>query len=555
MAIGVDSPAWTFGLNPKIPGPRVPGPGTYDVAGRLGVGSVGTRFTPVGAKPASPRTDGTRLIFNTEEENRQKPGPGAYDLIEQRPRRRCNVRPPGGTNTETPRFLESRHATDAGPGAYIPSEFASGGPAYSLPAREPVGLDTPASPGPGQYIEVHLSATPDVTDSPEGFGKRDSPRFDDEPAQSPGPGAYQSSRFCPKLGKNMTFGGPFRPPGWSAKIKEITRFACELDDGSNGNGSGVRSGHRREKRFRGPLERQARNNGKPARARRRPLSAPPSSRFRRACARGRRLENGSPCSSPRSIADVVKEAGRRRRANAAGVSAKRASRDSTGRGAVIGSAPQRPPDAKRTPSPSSYSPVSPDEAARNGKVVGIGSKSKRELFPPPGVGEYDLRAAERFTGKSTAAIAPTIGHKPTGAPYDPALNRYLRSDDLETPGVHAYRPESVKGGAGECGAGGRAAAPPAWSFGGKRKSPRPPDGPGPGRFRPPCSGCSPAGFGFGAGRELLSSSVTGVPWVEAEELAARGDGGGGDAKLYFPERNRMGARAFMRSRRLPNPRG
>lgn len=463
----------------------------------------------------------------------------------------------------------------------------------------------------------------------------------------------------------MTFAGQFRPPGWSAKIKEITRFACELHDDSNGSGSGKNSGRRRGGRLRAPLQRRARSNRSNARVRHRPSSAPPSSRLRRACARGRRLDNGGPCISPRSIADVVKEAGRRRKVNAAAVSAKRASCDGTGRGAVIGTAPQRPPDAKRTPSPSSYSPVSPDEAARNGKVVGIGSKSKRELFPPspdtpgpewyapdviqgpaladqsrlrrrkkanttaattgtrptncslpssaeyddrprsscrgsgglarrpcspsifaptsdppsppavatagvvgtfgsaerfprgqdqrPGVGEYDLRAAERFTGKSAAAVAPTLGHRPTGAPYDPALNRYLHADDLDTPGVHTYRPESVKGGAGECGAGGRAAAPPAWSFGGKRKSPRPPDGPGPGRFRPPGDGCSPAGFAWGAGREVLSGFVTGVPWVEAKERAARGDGSGGDAKLYLPERNRVGARAFMRSRRLPKP--
>ncbi|CAM9457789.1 unnamed protein product [Hapterophycus canaliculatus] len=562
MAIGVDSPAWTFGLNPKIPEPRVPGPGTYDVAGRLGAGSVGTRFTRAGAKPSSPRTDGSRLVFDTEEEDRQKPGPGAYNIINKRPLRRWNGHP-GGAGTQTPRFPESVHATDAGPGAFLSSDFVSGGPAYSLPARQPTAFDAPGSPGPGQYIKVQLNATREKAGPTEGFGKRDSARFDAEQAHTPGPGEYRSTHFQPQTGKNITFGGQFRPPGWSVKVKEITRFACERNDDGNGNGSEENSGKRCRFRFRGSLERRAIRNSRPtARVRRRPSSAPPSSRFRRACARGRRLENSSPCSSPRSIADVVKEAGRRRTGNAAAASAKRASCDDTGRGAVIGSTPQRPPDPKRTPSPSTYTPVTLDEAARNGKVVGIGSKSKRELFTPspdtpgpePGVGEYDLRAAERFTSKSAAAVAPTLGHRPTGAPFDPGLNRYLHADGLETPSVHAYRPESVKGGVGKCGRGGRAAVPPAWSFGRKRKSPRPPDGPGPGRFRPPGNDCSSAGFGFGAGREVLSGFVTGVPWVEVEEQAARGDGSGGDAKLYLPERNRVGARAFMRSRHLPRPR-
>ena len=321
----------------------------------------------------------------------------------------------------------------------------------------------------------------------------------------------------------------------------------------------------------------------------------------------------------------------------------------------MGSSRQRPPDAKPTPGPASYRPVTRDEAARNGKLVSVGGKSRRELFPAspdtpgpewyapeviqgpalnqesrrsrgaspkqaavrrppsqrsttsthdstipnkrpapagsspnsstsaaprrtaqvgtfgssrrfpadttprPGVGEYDLRAAERAASGASAAIPVTIGRKPSGVPYNPALNRYLRADDLETPSAHAYRPESAVGGGGKDGLGGHAPAPPAWSFGGKRPTPRPPDGPGPGRFRPPYNnGADPCGSptaaaSFGAGREVISASVSGVPWVEAEERAARGDGGGGDAKLYLPQRTRMGARAFMRSRPLPRP--
>lgn len=61
----LDSPTWTFGLNPKHPGPRVPGPGTYDVAGRLDGGSVGTHFSRIGAKPTCPRADVKRLVFST----------------------------------------------------------------------------------------------------------------------------------------------------------------------------------------------------------------------------------------------------------------------------------------------------------------------------------------------------------------------------------------------------------------------------------------------------------------------------------------------------------
>lgn len=484
-----------------------------------------------------------------------------------------------------------------------------------------------------------------------------------EAAHSPGPGAYQSSDFRPQVGKDITFGRQFRPAGWSAKIKEITRFSWELDGSDDEECSGKRVG-----RFRAPLQRFATSNVN--RRNRRPSSAPPSSRFRRACARGRRLDsNGDsggggqgnqphepvtsriPRHRPRSIADVVKEDGRRRRTKAA-----KALANAVGgapKAALMGSSPQRPPDAKPTPGPASYRPATRDEAARNGKVVSVGGKSRRELFPAspdtpgpewyapeviqgqvldeesrrrtrtkerhaavrntpsprstskkhdgtvltkrpapsgssptstaarrcatevgtfgssdrfpkdptlrPGVGEYDLRAAERAASGASTAIPVTFGRKPTGVPFNPALNRYLCTDDLATPSAHDYRPESAIGGGGEGGLGGHAPAPPAWSFGGKRPGPRPPDGPGPGRFRPPYNNgddpcCSPtAGARFGAGREVVSGSVSGVPWVEVEERAARGDGGGGDAKLYLPERTRMGARAFMRSRPLPRP--
>lgn len=475
-------------------------------------------------------------------------------------------------------------------------------------------------------------------------------------AHSPGPGAYQCSDFRPKVGKGITFGRQFRPAGWTAKIKEITRFSWEIDGSDDEACSGKRVG-----RFRAPLQRSGTNRLN-NRRNRRPSSAPPSSRFRRACARGRRLDSNDSCGgvqgeqyhqpatmseaprhTPRSIADIVKEDGRRRRAKAAKAAASTAR--VAPKAALMGTSPQRPPDANPTPGPMTYRPVTPIEAARSGKVVSVGGKARRELFleppdtpgpewydpeiiqgpalneesrrrrrptearnPPsprvtdnrrdstvltkrlapsgsspisssavligtfgsserfpkdptrrPGVGEYDLRAAERAASRASTAIAVTLGRKPTGVPYNPALNRYLRMDDLATPGVHAYRPESAIGGGGKDGPGGHAPAPPAWSFGGKRPAPRPPDGPGPGRFRPPYNnGADPshsttAGARFGAGREVISGSVSRVPWVEVEELAARGDGGGGDAKLYLPERTRMGARAFMRSRPLPRP--
>lgn len=65
MAVGRDSPAWTFGLNPKAPSPRVPGVGEYDVAGRMVRDGVGTHFSRIGAKPMRPRGDVKRLVFGT----------------------------------------------------------------------------------------------------------------------------------------------------------------------------------------------------------------------------------------------------------------------------------------------------------------------------------------------------------------------------------------------------------------------------------------------------------------------------------------------------------
>lgn len=84
---------------------------------------------------------------------------------------------PADRKHQTPRFPVSSPATDAGPGAYISSEFAGRGPAYSIPSRSPRTLDTPDSPGPGQYVHVQLSVGRGENSVEEGFGKRDSPRF------------------------------------------------------------------------------------------------------------------------------------------------------------------------------------------------------------------------------------------------------------------------------------------------------------------------------------------------------------------------------------------
>lgn len=418
-----------------------------------------------------------------------------------------------------------------------------------------------------------------------------------------------------------------------------------------------RGGHisvRRIGRFRVPLDKHnySSTDRCPSGNRRRPSSAPPSFQFRRACARGRRLtlatntdtkrnsskggqQTPSNCESGRkdlcenktSIAAVIQEAGRRRKAQPA----KGVSKSKAAASAVFSTAPQRPPHKRSAPGPTSYCCPTLDDVARNGKVMGVGSASGRELFSPPpdtpgpaqyapdiiqgeavqqtrkarriaaqrthlgntavtssaiggatdeaqpvfpappplqsreagtfgtserfpretarrpGVGEYDLRAAEKANpGGFSLAVAAA------GAPYDPSLNRYLRADNVHTPSPHAYRPETASGGGGECGVGGHAPAPPAWSFGGKRRDPRPPDGPGPGRFRPQYRASTPAAK-FGVGRAVTSSCVSGVPWAEIEERAARGEGGGKNSNLYLPGRTRMGARAFMNSRLLPRP--
>lgn len=84
---------------------------------------------------------------------------------------------PTGAKDHTPRFPDPSVPTDAGPGAYIPSEFCGGGPAYSIARRSPKSLDAPDSPGPGQYVEVQLSARQGDKGAEEGFSRRNSPRF------------------------------------------------------------------------------------------------------------------------------------------------------------------------------------------------------------------------------------------------------------------------------------------------------------------------------------------------------------------------------------------
>lgn len=191
-----------------------------------------------------------------------------------------------------------------------------------------------------------------------------------------------------------------------------------------------------------------------------------------------------------------------------------------------------------------------------------GTFGSSERFPKdpecvrrPGVGEYDLGAAERATGGASVVLPVTFGRRASvgSAPYDPCLGRYLWTDNRSTPSPHSYRPETAAGGRGKCGIGGHASAPPAWSFGGKGKNPRPPSGPGPGgrvfAYEP-----SPPAVTFGVGRAWTPGVVSGVPWEEAAERLRRGEGGGVDAKLYLPGRTRFGARAHMNARRVPVPR-
>lgn len=78
----------------------------------------------------------------------------------------------------TPRFPETTLPTDAGPGDYISSDFDCRGPAYSLPGRTRKSSAVPNSPGPGQYIRVQLSTGHKGNNAAEGFGKRESRRFD-----------------------------------------------------------------------------------------------------------------------------------------------------------------------------------------------------------------------------------------------------------------------------------------------------------------------------------------------------------------------------------------
>lgn len=63
MTVGNDAPSWTFGLNPKPSVPLVPGPGTYNVAGRLVSDGVGTHFAPITAENGV-ITRPSRLVFH-----------------------------------------------------------------------------------------------------------------------------------------------------------------------------------------------------------------------------------------------------------------------------------------------------------------------------------------------------------------------------------------------------------------------------------------------------------------------------------------------------------
>lgn len=487
----------------------------------------------------------------------------------------------------------------------------------------------------------------------------------------PGPGAYQSPQFTAKAAKNITFGRCIRPAGWSSKIRDIVRVSCEVDyDSGEDAGRSMRNSSRRRissataGRFYRSRNRRRRG--------RRPSSAPPSYRLLRACARGRRHPHLHPKRHPndgderrRPIAQVIKEAGRRRkdRAHARAIHGgspghRPAHQASHGggtstfslRGAVFGTSPQRPRERPLSPGPAAYRPPTLDEAARNGRVLGIGGKSGRDLFPSPpdtpgpdryspdvlqgpavaasrsrmiaesrgiasglltdeaeladiceggvnhcsafvsdsslivpamvmspgtfgsserfprdperairpGVGDYDLRSAGAQASGAAGAtpLLMTLGRRQDSAmtaPYDPSLNRYLRPDNISTPSPHDYRPEAATGGGGASGAGGHASSPPAWSIGLKRKDPRLPAGPGPGRVYFWYEPSSPA-VRFGVSRAATHAMVSGVPWEENVERLGRGEAGGVDAKLYLPGRTRFGDRTYMRARKVPVPR-
>lgn len=407
---------------------------------------------------------------------------------------------------------------------------------------------------------------------------------------TPGPGAYQLSRSEQQVGRGKTFGGRFRPAGWSVKIKEMALFPWELDDSDGGK----------------PFGRARAGLSVCSCLQRRPFSAPRSTRIHCSCAPERGPKRTDVSSKNRSNYDIAVEDDGRRRDPQISVTRNYHVTGMVGPGArnphSFRTALQRPPDAPPPPGPSTYNPPTLDELARKRKVVTLGSKSRRDLFPScspatpspadysreivqgralnaelianttlrggpfdtsrphpragtfgcserfprdirtvkPGVGDYDVTAAEK--AKSTMSM----GRRPEGAPYEPSLGYYLRADNLYTPSPHSYRPESAIGCGGEKAVAGRS---PAWSFGVKQAPPRRSDGPGPGRYRPQSAPIMSSAK-FGVGREDTRGCVSRVPWVEVEERAARGEWGGRDAKLYFPGRTRMGAKVSMTSRRL-----
>lgn len=409
---------------------------------------------------------------------------------------------------------------------------------------------------------------------------------------TPGPGAYQPSRF-EQVGRGKTFGRRFRPAGWSVKLKEMALFPWELDDSNRGK----------------PYGRARAGSSVCSRLQRRPYSAPRSTRYHRSCVRRPNLPEWS---LNRTHVDIVVKDDRRRRDRQISTTGKyrvtgmvhpRAKTPHT-----FSTALQRLPDPAPSPGPSSYNPPTHEELARKRKVVTLGSNSRRDLYPScsptpspadysreivqgrapnagltaeitlrgpldtsrphpragtfgfserfsrdtrttkPGVGDYDVRTVDK------SKVMISMGRRSRGAPYEPSLGYYLRADNLYTPSPHSYRPESAIGCGGEKAVAGRAPGPPAWSIGAKQATPRRSDTPGPGRYRPKSAPVMSSAK-FRVGREDTRGCVSRVPWVEVEEWAARGEWGGREAKLHFPGRTRMGAKAFMTSRRLPKSQG
>lgn len=409
---------------------------------------------------------------------------------------------------------------------------------------------------------------------------------------TPGPGAYQPTRFG-QAGKGKTFGRRYRPAGWSVKMKEMALFPWELDDSNGGK----------------PYGRARAGPSVWSRLQRRPFSAPRSTRHHHSCGGGPKPpERGL---NRTDVDGVVEDDGRRRDPQISSTGKYRVT-GMVGPGPrtpyTFGTALQRPPDPAPSPGPSSYNPPTYDQLARKRKVITLGSKSRRDLFPScsptpspadysrevvqgraqnaeliaditlsgpldtsrphpragtfgsserfprdtsttkPGVGDYDVTTADK------AKVMISMGRRPRGAPYDPSLGYYLRADNLYTPSPHSYRPESAIGCGGEKAVAGRAPVPPAWSFGAKQATPRRPDGPGPGQYRPQSAPIMSSAK-FGVGREDTRGCVSRVPWVEVEERVAKGEWGGREAKLHLPGRTRMGAKVFMTSRRLPKSQG